>query len=337
MTKDGLNAGPWTHGSCLLIVLALGLGGAADARAADWTVELQPVFMEAYGHDQHVLTVHQITPASDTKTAVSLDTGDTFAYRGEFQYHGAQWIWGVDFLWFVTTQNADPRTAAGGPVDKVAFEVADRTFTSSDPRQVLFYRVLEDTDLELWTLDFYGMKTLAERPESALRLQLGLRLGDFDNDYHAAVGIEGVAGARLDASSNYDRLMGPLVGLAGDAHFGKNSLTGYLSQSVLFGTAEKLTSTRREFTGPFGPTPAFGDSEGIRREGQDVAIPISELRIKWAYQLTRRISLGAGVHSSVWWDVPVPPGVVPIAGGDSAFHENTIVLVGVLGAVKVTF
>ncbi len=328
--------------AALAITLALGFGGAAQARQGTWTVELDPIYMQAYGHDQHVLTIHEIdrhaTPQVDRKTAVSLDTDDSFAYRGEFQYARGQWRWGVDFLWFVTTQNAEGRTAAaGGGVDEVAFEVADRTFTSSNPSQRLFYSLLEDTDLELWNLDLYGMRTLAETPGSAFRLQLGLRLGDFDNDYHAVVGIQDVAGARLDASSNYELMMGPLVGLAGDLHFGRSSLEGYLGQSVLFGTAEKLTSSSREFAGPFGPTPPFFAEEGIRREGRDVAIPISDLRIKWSYQISKRISLGAGAISSVWWDVPVPPGIIPIVDGDDAFHENTIVLFGLLGGVEVTF
>jgi len=327
-----------------LWAIAFLLGGVDFASAADseWTVELAPVYMQAYGHDPHVLTIHEVDsgPAArvDTKTPVALETDDTFAYRGRFQVHRERWTWGVDFLWFVTTQNAGDRAAAaGGALDEVAFEVADRAFVSSAPEEVLYYRVLEDTDLEMWTVDLYGLRTLASTPDGAWRLQLGLRLGDFDNDYHAVVGIQDVAGSRLDASSNYDRMMGPLVGLQGETRFGKHSLAGYLGQSVLFGTAEKLAGLSREFTGPFSETPAFFAHESFRRDEVDVAIPISELRLDWRYQLSRRISVGAGVETSVWWDVPVPPGLEPTSGGDQVFSENTIVLAGVLGSVKYTF
>lgn len=327
--------------AALAIILALGTGSPVQAEKGQWTVELGPMFTEAYGHDQHVLTIHEIdrstTPQLDRKTAVRLDTDDSFAYRGELQYTRERWGVGVDFFWFVTTQGVASRTAAaGGALDEVVFEVADRRFVSADPRQVLFYDLLADTDLEAWTVDLYGLRTLANGPASAIRLQLGLKLGDFDNDYHAAVGVQGVGGSRLDASSNYDRLMGPLVGLSGDYRRGRHTVVGAIGQSVLIGKVEKLTSTTGDFTGPFSDTPSFFAGETFRAE-QDVAIPITESRIKWTYRLTKRISLGAGADAAAWWDVPVPPGVVPIADGDEALHKSTIVFLGLLGTVKVTF
>ncbi len=326
----------------LALLLAPGTAGPAQAEEeGGWSVELGAVYVEAYGHDQHVLTIHELdldaSPPVDDKTAVSLDTDDTFAYRGEFQYARKTWGLGVDFFWFVTTQNVAPRRAAAGgpagPIDQVVFEVADRRFTSSRPGEVLFYDLLEDTDLEAWTLDLYGTRVLAEGPESAIRLQLGLRLGDFDNDYRAVVGVEGVGGVRLDASSNYDRMMGPLAGLYGEFHRGRNALEGYFGQSLLLGKVEKLTSMSREFTGPFSESPAFVASERFRTD-QDVAIPITELRLDWRYRITEHLAAGLGAHASAWWDVPVPPGVVPAAGGDQALHENTVVFFGVLAAVK---
>jgi hypothetical protein len=307
---------------------------------ARWTTAVEPMIMDAYGHDQHVLTVHRIdlgsTPRSDNKTAVHLDTDQGPAYRGKVERQGERWSWGADFLWFNSGQNAADRTAAGGgPLDQVAFEVADRTFTSSGPGEVLFYGIIEDTDLAIWTLDVYAARTLAETPESRFRLLFGLRNADFDNDYRAVVGVEGSAGSRLDASSNYDRMMGPLIAFTGDAQVGKSSFYGYLGQSVVLGNAE-LSGMSREFIGPFGEAPAFTDQETFSRL-EDVAIPITELRVQWTYDVTRRLSLGLGADASAWWDLRVPPGVVPVADGDEALHENTIVFFGLLGAVKVRF
>jgi hypothetical protein len=201
-----------------------------------------------------------------------------------------------------------------------------------DSSEVLFYEVLEDTDLEAWTFDLYAMRTLSEKPGSSMRLQLGFRLGDFDNDYRAVVGIQNVGGSQLDASSNYPLLMGPLVGLAGELQRGRNSIEAYVGQSVLLGSVE-LDTMSREFTGAFGPMPTYVSQESFKRE-QDVAIPITEFRIRWICKVNELISLGAGVHTSAWWDVPVPPGVVPMENGDEALHEDTIVFFGLLGAVK---
>jgi hypothetical protein len=327
----------------LPIIAALGVGGPVHAEERRWNVKLEPVYTAVYGHDPHVLTIHDrdldSAPTLDSKTGVSLDTDDGLAYRVEFQYSRGQWAWGVDYFLLLTSQSAADRTAAAdgpaGPIEEVVFEVADRSFTSTDPSEVLFYSVLEDTDLEIWTADFYGVRTLAEKPDSSIRLQIGLRVGDFDNDYRAVVGVQGVNGSRLDASSNYPLMMGPLVGLAGSVRRGRNSIEGSIGQSLLIGSAE-LSSMSREFTGPFSVTPTFVAQERFEKD-QDVAIPITEFRVRWTCRLGDHVSLGAGVDTSLWWDVPVPPGVVPIENGDEALHENTVVLFGLLGSVNFTF
>lgn len=321
-----------------LLAAAAALAAAVPAAAGEWSVEVQPVFMEIYGHDQHVLTVHRVDADAglDEKRAVRLDTESELQYRAELRWARAEWTWGLDFLWVRANQGASvPDASAGGDVDEVVFEVADRGLVSTGPDEALFYGVLEDTTIESWTLDFYGLRTVAETPSTTLRLQLGVRNADFDNDYRAVVGLRGAGGVRLDASSNYDRMIGPLVGLAGEVRVGRGTLEGYLGQSVLLGTVE-LTGSQREFTGPFSETPAFVSQE-LLRSGEDVAIPVTEARLEWSYPIGEHLALGAGVHGSTWWDVPVPPGIVPIADGDEALHENTLVFFGVLGTVGYTF
>jgi hypothetical protein len=326
----------------LPITVALAIGGASHAAEGKWTLQFEPMFVEAYGHDQHVLTIHEIdfdsTPQLNSKTATTLDTDSTLAYRAEFQYAGKEWVWGLDFFWFDSSQGAADQTAAAdgpsGTIDEVVFKVAGQDFTSSDPSEVLYYSVLGDTDLNAWTVDLYGMRTLADKPESDVRLQFGLRLSDFDNDYRAVAGVQDVVGTRFEASSNYDRMMGPLVGLAGGIHRGKNYIEGYIGQSVLIGTAA-LSSRTTEFIGPFS-SPSVVAQETFETD-QDVAIPVTEFRVKWTYEISNSVSLGAGANTSAWWDVSVPPGVIPAEEGNEVLHENTIVFYGVLAVVEYTF
>jgi hypothetical protein len=176
-----------------------------------------------------------------------------------------------------------------------------------------------------------------------VRIQLGLRNADFDNDYRAVVGIVDSGGRRIDASSNYGRLMGPLVGLVGEIDQGRGHFKWYIGQSLVFGEAE-LTHRARDFSGPLETAvpiegeiaTAFADI-GFRAL-QDVAIPITEFRLGWSYRLTRRLELGAGMNVSAWWDVPVPPGVVPsAAGGSTQLLENTIVYSGLSGTLEIAF
>ena len=329
-------------GASVALTLVLTIGPGGPAAAGQWTIEVEALQMEAYGHDQHVLTTHDLsfgvgTLLSDTQTAVSLDTNSGGAYRGTFLYsRGGKWSWGVDYLWFNTSQDAPDRTAAAaGGGDALSFEIAERFYFSSGPDQVLYHRVLEDTDLAIWTLDLHVRRIVAETADSAVALILGLRVGDFDNDYRAVTGIEGVAGTRQDASSNYGAMYGPIVGFDAEARRGKHRLHGYLSQSVLLGTAD-LFSRARDFLGPFSAEPAFLIDEAFA-ESLDVAIPISELRLGWGYQATRRLGLGLSAIAAAWWDVPVPPGVIPVFDGGQMLNENTIVFFGLGAVVRMTF
>lgn len=323
----------------LSVILALGAAPPIAAADSEWSLLLEPMIMDAYGHDPHILTVREFalggTPTAVTETPVTLETDSGLAYRFELQYARDDWTLGLDFFWFNTSQGRPSRTAAAdgpaGPIERIDFEVADRVFTSDDPGEVLAFGVLEDTDLIAWTVDLYAIKTLMETPESGLKLQLGLRNADFDNDFHSVTALENVSGSLIDASSNYPRMIGPLLGLSGDLHFGRNLIRGYLGQSVVFGTAE-LRHTTSDFTGPTG-TPTVVAVETFGKD-QDVAIPITEFRLNWLYPINEHVALGVSANTSVWWDVPVPPGVIPISEGDEIFHENTIVYFGLALAVK---
>ena len=333
----------FTPPAVLAATLALGLGAPPRAEAGEWTLSLQPLYLTISGHDPHVLTVHEIdrggAPPQSEKRAVLLETENGPAYRGEIEYDTGRWAWGLDFFWFSATQNAPVlSSAAGGAVDELVFEVADRSFTSTGPGQVLFYRRLEDTDVALWTADLRATRTLAETANTSVGLTLGLRVGDFDNDYRAVVGVEGEGGRRLDASSNYGRMTGPLVGLTGAVTFGRNTIEGHLAQSALFGEVE-LTNRAREFAGAPAEAEegfAFTGVE-IFRADQDVTVPITEARIRWTYQATEHLALGAGIDTAAWWDVPVPPGVAPTDDGLETLHENTLVFAGALAIVEWRF
>ncbi|MGH9748938.1 MAG: hypothetical protein ACRD6R_03310 [Candidatus Polarisedimenticolia bacterium] len=91
-------------------------------------------------------------------------------------------------------------------------------------------------------------------------------------------------------------------------------------------------------TGPHrpGPSPSYVAREAFDEE-RDVAIPITELRLRRTCRVSEHLALGAGVETSLWWDVPVPPGVIPVADGDEVLHEDTMVFFGFAGFLKLTF
>ena len=220
-------------------------------------------------------------------------------------------------------------------MDQVVFEVADHSFRASDPSESLYYDVLEDTDINAWTVDLYGTRNLAGTSDQGIQFQFGVRFADFDNDYHAVAGNGDVGGMRLDASSNYGLMLGPIVGFSGNVDLGRSSLEGYIGQSVVLGSPE-LSNRTREFTGPFSEEPEYFSEEAFRSD-KDIAIPITDLRLEWMYELSRLFSLGVGANASIWWDVSVPPGVIPGEGGNEVLHENTLVFYGALAFVEVRF
>ena len=121
--------------AALAVAAALGAGG--PARAGEWSVEVQPVFMEIYGHDQHVLTVHRLDSdaGSDEKTGVLLDTDSELQYRTEIRWARPNWTWGLDFLWVRASQNAGPLTAGpAGAIDEVDGFEAIKALAVGDSR-----------------------------------------------------------------------------------------------------------------------------------------------------------------------------------------------------------
>lgn len=300
--------------------------------------------MDAFGHDQQVLSISEVestaSPPRTTSRPVSLDSESGLALRFELEWNrSGDWDYGLDGFLFSASRGRPARTAAAdgpaGPVDEVVFDAWNRNYQSNGPGEELFFGVLGDTDIAIWTVDAYAIKTLVDSNGRRLRLMMGIRSGDFDNDFHGQAGLQDTGGSFYDASSNYDLMMGPLVGIAGETSSGNNTFRGYIGQSVLLGSAQ-LTHTTSDFIGaPTDPPTNVIAQDSFSRD-TDVAIPITELRFNWLRPLNERLSLGVAANVSVWWDVAVPPGVVPATEADRS-NENTIVFFGIGAALRFDF
>jgi hypothetical protein len=317
------------------------LAAAAPAAGEDgWSVDLEALRLELSGHDRTVLVDRALDAGGGASTtSTTLASESALAYRGELRYGRGRWSYGLDFLSHRTDQVAERRTgAAGGAVVRRTFVVGGGQVESRGPGERLYYQRLDDTTVELWTLDLIAARAFASGPRGELRFLFGVRAADFDNDYRAVAGVEERGGLRLDASSNYDRMHGPIVALAGAYAVGRNRCEGYLGQAVVWGDVE-LTSGVREFAGP--PSLDVDEVPGVVagtrfQETESVSIPITELRLRWRFRLAEHFELGAGAFASRWGGVAVPPGVV--AGAQlSTRDENTIETYGLSAGVAVIF
>jgi hypothetical protein len=310
------------------VLLLLPSGAHAVTGEKLWSMRFEPVYVDVGGHDP---------PLVGTSTGtLSLETDSGLGYHFEIRRDRRQrWGWGADFFWYTGAQDTSRQTAADGSGSPITWEIADGSFTSSRPGEVLFLERLSDSDLNVWTADLYTLRTLSSSDRGSFQLLLGIRNADFDNDTRAVVGIESTGGTRIDASSNYSRMIGPLVGIAINQARGKNRFELTLTQSAVTGDAE-LSATQSDFVGSF-----TGDSQEFTAtrtfmQPDSVTIPITDLRARWSYAVTSTLAVGVGAHASVWTDVSIPPGVRPSGSLDTTY-ETTITFSGLVAVVEISF
>lgn len=299
-------------GLASLLALALSAAPAARADEDSWRVELEPVWATVTGHDQHVLT--RATPGGDQ--AVRLDTDSSLGYRVAVRHDRGRWGYGLDFFTHHTEQNGGPLTeaaAAGGGA--LVFEMPHRSFVSTGPDEVLYFRTLDDTTVQYWVGDLFASRRFGSG-DGPWSLVFGVRNADFDNDHRAIAGVGEIGGTRLDASSNYSRMIGPMIGVAATWERGRHVFELDLRQSVVFGDIE-LTRTLRDFEGPPG---AFGGPpeevppapiEELIKTTDSIEVPMTDLMLAWRYALGEHWTVGARFAATAWWGLEVPPGVVP--------------------------
>jgi len=313
----------------------LGTGDSLRAEKGQWTFRLEPMVMDAYGHDRHVLTIRRFSYVPQTSaseehlTAVQLATDPGDAYRGELRYTRGKWGLGLDVFSFETSQGVTVPEASGSQSEFVTYEaVGPWSFFSSEPSSVLFFHVLKDTDLTVWAVDLYGMRTVAERPKSALALHGGVRFAGFENDYRMRMGARDLSEASLDASASYDLLTGPMVGLAGEFGRGRSRVHACVGQSLLFGEVEQVYDASSY-------APWYSNLTTFRMK-RDATVAVTDLRVRWTFALGEHFSLGTGVHGSWWSGLTFPP-TQPSTIAPENRSESSLVFFGVLGTVGVTF
>lgn len=132
--------------------------------------------------------------------------------------------------------------------------------------------------------------------------------GTTVTSFRNSITLDGVS----EATAN---LTGPVLSLAGDARMGRFRFDWLISQAAMLGTADTsgtwtdiddirevvATPTTRTETATvlYGTLP-------IERE-ERVLVPVLDLHVRGGYQVTPRVTVGAGLYSSTWFRMPVAP------------------------------
>lgn len=319
-----------TIGSALGTAIALAMSGGGSAAPQDgWSIQIEPMYMGVFGNDENVASLFRSEgafgpgPIRDSTKTEELDFDEDFALRGEFQFLRNQWGIGVSAFWFDTDGDTSS-TADTGTSDGIQVDTFLSFLFTTFPDGRLTLRT--DSDLEVWSTDLYGIRTLAEKPDSHINMLFGLKLGDLENKTKNKLAEGRVIGGtfntgstgREDYDTDTDTLFGPLIGITGEARYGKHRFKGLFTQAFLFGDVDRKYRFNfdNNADGTIDEISTFDSDENI-------VIPVSELRIKYLYDLTDNVSLGIGTYVSAWWDAPVNPGV-----DTKAKNENNLVFLG---------
>jgi hypothetical protein len=326
--------------ACWIAVAALSGSDPVRAQPASspaWSVEVAPVYVLVEGHDPEVVRVRSGAGAEN----VALATDDALGYRAAVLWDRGRWAYGLDFFIHRVDQSGGPLEATAAAGGSASVELPHRTFTAPGAgSEGLYYRTLEDTTVELWVLDLVARRAVGAVDGGGAALLFGVRNADFDNDYRAIAGRGDVGGARLDASSNYSRMMGPVVGALWAGERGRHTFGADLRLAVVFGDIE-LERAIRDFSGPPGrfagppeelpPAP----ERHVIDETDSITVPMTDLRLSWEVRLGAGWAVGVGAGAAAWIDLAVPPGVAPAR--PDAREETTMVTYDAGATVRWTF
>ena len=274
-----------------------------------------------------------------TYEPINLNMKDKFTLRGEVTYRKGQWGLGASGWWFNTDDSVSGRvttpvmewTDTGYIYYESAVRMWDHTLWPLDNE-------LEDSGmspvnywaedkLKVWTADLFLSRTLAEKKDSYANFSLGAKLGSLETKenlgqkqrafiYDFDYGCNFDNHVTLESISEADCgfMTGPVLGFQGKAKRGKFGIEGFINQSVLFGKV-KHTGLWEDIDDILWTDPATGEivwhdvltGKFPFSKEEEVALPVTELKLEVVYYITKNISIGGGGFYSIWWNAPVAP------------------------------
>ena len=326
----------------------------------EWSIQLEPMWMDVSGNDVHVgdvlkgvvdwyyngVTGTYTRKYGITYEPITLNMKDKLTLRSEITYKKNQWGLGLSGWWFNTDASAGgrvttPKWTEGtdginhwGTYSKNGVRMWDSSIGPVyNDLEASTYSPVDyqaRNDLDVWTVDLFGIRTLAEKKDSHIDMTFGLKLGSLDNDRNEGQKMRAyctncyidVLNDVVDKWDNYITLesvskadyglmAGPALGLQGKAKYRGVGLEGMLNQSLLIGRV-KQSGTWTDIDDielVYYGTPYEGYIEGkfpfSKKETH--ALPVTEAKLKFLFDVTRNVSVGIGGFASIWWNAPVAP------------------------------
>ena len=324
--------------STFVASIALGTTQSVSAELlTGWTAAFDPMYRLVFGESTHVASVSRQSPQSRGEQHGDGYVEDGLPTGGEIRIITGRWGVGASAYSF----NAQMSRAVEPDGFIIAGTIAGAENLDNSSRNGSNI-LTRDTNAEprVWSANFFTTRTLAATANSRVDMLGGIKMGrveDEQSDGHEE-GPDAAAtpsdGRALSSGSETSTLLGPLVGITGNARLNRHRFRGLFQQSVLFGEAEVGSPPQRNTA----DHPSSGSTSALP-VSDDIGVPVTDLGVKYVYGMTENVSLGLGAFASVWWDVPSAHGIDTRASaiGATSLDDDTLVFVGGLGSVEVKF
>ena len=267
---------------------------------------------------------------STATTSQNFDMGGNGTFRGQLEFMPIDWGVGVSGWWFDTSDSinlnlgSSPTPSYYSPVTTyttINYTSNNFSFTAPPASSGSVLMASANSSLDLWNVDAYGIKMLGESENGRINMTFGAKFGSIDskvsevvNGGSPIINIGGYSSSESGSatnSANASFLVGPSVGVQGLGKYGNHRLEGFLSQSVLIGNVDCNTIASRQYSYSYPsyyyPYTSSNIYNTSLSDSETIAIPVTEMKIKYLYDLTENLSLGLGFFGSLWVDTPMVP------------------------------
>ena len=259
-------------GLSMMLVFAVGTVVQAED---NWKIQLEHVWMDAYGYDEHAGDIARYTETfsvdetgnfidnyGTTYEPINLTMKERSTLRGELIYRKGEWFFGLSGWTFETDASASGRvTTPAMELTDTGYIYYENSVRMWDHTIVPLTNELEasgispvdywaEDSLQVRTYDLFLGRTLAEKKDSFANFTLGAKFGSlktrenlgqeqraFLYDYDGYT-FDNHIRLESTAETNLDSMIGPVLGFQGEAKRGKFGIEGFVNHAVLFGKAE---------------------------------------------------------------------------------------------------
>ncbi len=318
--------------------------GQGPVRA--WEFQLEPMWMDVGGWNEHVGDIVNASfttivgppgVASDIRDRrpVNLDLDAGFAFRGSVTYEYQQWGVGAAGWFFGTDDSLSGTVTTPVPTADTFFrnfvsfwgEPRGGGINELEPSGVAPEEFRVDQELDTFTAEVFGFRTLAENSSSRIDAIVGVKVGQlettqnqsrnlrsfFFDDFGPGLHFNNFISLSSTAEAEFLGV-GPMVGFSGRATWGRLAFHTFVTQSLLIGDAdlEGLFTDIDDISSTPDPAGPFTPLLLIRSDlpfstSERAFIPVTEFQLVAEWHITRILAVGATGFAAIWFDAPVAP------------------------------